>query len=142
LALAVAPGIVTLIALFRRWKNAATFGSAAGAAARRPHDLAVLAAGLGLIVLFVGILLSQSRGGTIVGVLAIAATTAGLFFRGSINRASGLALMALLVAGGVGLVVAMAGQEPFQRSAALLTDHQSLDDLSNQRFRLWKADLH
>jgi O-antigen ligase/tetratricopeptide (TPR) repeat protein len=140
LALAIAPGILTLLGLFRRWKRTPSFESTAGVGPWRPHDLVVLSAGLGLIAIFAGLFLSQSRGGTIVGVLAIAATTAGLL-RGGINRASSLALMALLVISGVGVVVAMAGREPFQRSTALLTDNQSLDQLSNQRFRLWQADL-
>jgi O-antigen ligase/tetratricopeptide (TPR) repeat protein len=140
LALAIPPGIVTLLGLFRRWKNTTSFGSSGASGCRRPHELVVLLAGFGLIVIFTGLFLSQSRGGTMVGVVAVAATTFGLLRSGS-NKASSLALMALLFAGGIGIVLATAGQEPFQRSAALLTDNQSLDELSNQRFRLWTADL-
>jgi O-antigen ligase/tetratricopeptide (TPR) repeat protein len=141
LALTVAPGVVTTLALFRRWKTTSSFAGAAHAAFRRPHELMVFLSGLGLIVILAGILLSQSRGGTMVGVLALAAVTLGLF-RDGFNRGSSLGVVALLVLGGLGLVITFAREDPFQRSAAMLDGKDSLEDLSNQRLRLWLADLH
>jgi len=141
LALTIAPGVVTTLALFRRWKTTNSFAVAAHTAFRRPPELMVLLSGLGLIVILAGILLAQSRGGTIVGVLALAAVTLGLF-RDGFNRGSSLVVVALLVLGGLGLVVTFAREDPFQRSAAMLDGTDSLEDLSNQRLRLWQADLH
>ena len=141
LALTIGPGMIVLMGLLRRWKNTSPFACIRGASPRRPHELTILLSTLGLILVLAGILLSQSRGGTIVGTLALAAATLGLLRMDS-SKPSGLLVTTLLVLGGLGMVITFAREDPFQRSAAMLEGEASLDELSNQRLRLWKADLH
>ncbi|TMQ33596.1 MAG: hypothetical protein E6K70_12245 [Planctomycetota bacterium] len=108
--------MIVLMGLLRRWKNTSPFACIRGASPRRPHELTILLSTLGLILVLAGILLSQSRGGTIVGTLALAAATLGLLRMDS-SKPSGLLVTTLLVLGGLGMVITFAREDPFQRSA-------------------------
>ena len=141
LALTIGPGIATLLGAIRRWKQTGSYAATAAAAWRRPHQVIVLLWGMGLTLILAAIVLSQSRGGAIVGVVAVAATALGLF-RAGFSRVSGLVIMALIIVAGLGMALTFAREDPFRRTTAMLEPGQSVEDLSKERLRLWQADLH
>lgn len=164
LALTLGPGVAVLMRLIRDWKK--TSYSPAGNSRRhlRFQDINVLLAAGGLTLILAGIVLAQSRGGLIVGLMAAAICIVGVItlpssrhlspgkfsFSGKRHPgvtgrglvASGrLLAIALVIVASFGLTVTFARQDPFQRTAELLRGDKRLDELMNDRLRVWKADL-
>ncbi len=141
LALTLGPGAAILMRLIREGRRANYSTTENPSNSRRLHDFKILLAAGGLTLIFAGIGLSQSRGGSIVGLTVAAACLAGWFRTGQ-NRVTSVAAAAVILLSSLGLVAAFGRQDPFQRTAQMLEGNQSLDDISNARLQLWKADLH
>jgi tetratricopeptide (TPR) repeat protein len=148
LALTIGPGMAWLAGVLRHGKGHAirrgSSGSPRGASLGRggpAREFSVLLAALGILLIYAGTLFSQSRGGVIVGSLALAASTLALFKRGIIGG-RGLAAVAGAALVGLGAVLALDGGTTYQRLARMLSGCQTLDEFSNQRLWLWKSDLH
>lgn len=141
LALTLGPGVAVLTRLIRDGRSTSYHPTEKSTNSRRLHDLKVLLAAGGLTLILAGIGLSQSRGGIIVGLTVAVACIAGLL-RTGLNRITGLAAAVVILLISLGLVATFGSQDPFQRTAQMLEGSQSLDEISNARLQLWKADLH
>ena len=169
LALTLGPGVAVLTKISRDWKNADYSASGIKRSRLRIQEIKLLFTAAGLSLIFAGILLSQSRGGMIVGLMVAAVCVAGIIsVPWSISGSSGrtrwgqlpssrwnrpgfgtstgtwariLAVGVIVVAGFL-LAVTFGRQDPFQRTVQMLQGDQSLDDVLNDRLKLWKADLH
>jgi tetratricopeptide (TPR) repeat protein len=144
LALAIAPAIALLTRLSSRTQRRAS-PAAGGLLSRLPilchrDDLSILLHGLGLSLIVVGALLSESRGGALVVLIALAASAIlfrrGLFSRSMAQAAAGCALLASL-----GLIGTFGTRASFQRLEALCFGEPTAADVSSGRFALWQADL-
>jgi O-antigen ligase len=174
LALTVGPGVAVLMQLIRDWKRTDYSPAGTTRRSRRFQNIKVLLTAGGLILILAGIVLSQSRGGLIVGLIVATICILGIisvpssqplsqgkpglvdrssfsqFPSGRRHRApSGeglgttgrLLLIGLIILASLGLAITFARQDPFQRTVQALGGNQTLDELLNDRLRVWKADL-
>jgi len=141
LALTLGPGVAVLTTLIRDGKATHYFITDRPTFSRRTHELKIFLTAGGIALILAGIGLSQSRGGMIVGLMVAIACVAGSLQAG-LNRISGMAAASVILLTSLGLVATFGRQDPFQRTAQMLEGNQTLDDISNARLQLWKADLH
>jgi tetratricopeptide (TPR) repeat protein len=176
LALALGPGVAVLTKITRDWKNADYCSSGIRKSWLRLQEIKLLFTAAGLSLILAGILLSQSRGGMIVGLMVAAISVAGIInvpwsMSASSHRMSGLTggtrwgqlhssrrsggsfgastgtgarmlAVGVIVVASFFLAVTFGRQDPFQRTLQMLRGDQSLDEILNDRLKLWKADLH
>ncbi len=141
LALTLGPGVAVLTTLIRDGKATHYLITDRPKFSRRTHELKIFLTAGGLALILAGIGLSQSRGGMIVGLMVAIACIAGSMQAG-LNRITGMAAASVILLTSLGLVATFGRQDPFQRTAQMLEGNQTLDDISNARLQLWKADLH
>jgi tetratricopeptide (TPR) repeat protein len=162
LALTIAPGVAGLVRAVRDWKKSNYFSSGSSRRPSRAEEIKVLLVAGGLTLILCGILLAQSRGGMVVGLMVAAVCVAGIIqvppshafadrtwltsrARPGVTPGPGsrgrLLAVGVIVVATLGLAVTFARQDPFQRAAQMLEGNQSLDELLNDRLKLWKADL-
>jgi O-antigen ligase/tetratricopeptide (TPR) repeat protein len=141
LALTLGPGVAVLARIIRGNKTSNYCINGNSASRNRIRDFKILVTAGGLTLILAGIGLSQSRGGTIVGLTVVVASLAGLC-RNGLNRKTGLAAATVILIGSLILAATFGSQVPFQRTTRMLAGNESLASISNARLQLWAADLH